>query len=141
MPKPTTLHLSPRRLEQINAIAVALGVTATEAVAHMIRKEIAAGTIPGDIPGFAVKADAGSIAVRIDDGELATYSADAAREIAASIRGTVAGEASIFSTKNRFSFIRVGRGFKLRVPLSGSEVSMTGDLALDLADQIEKAAA
>jgi hypothetical protein len=139
--KPTTLHLSPRRLAQINAIADALGVTATEAIAHMIRKEIAAGVIPAGVPGFVVKADQSGVTVCIDNGEPAVYGSEAARNLIASMRGVVAGEASIFSVKDHFSFVRVGRGFKLRAPLSGPEVSMTGDLALDLADQIEQAAA
>ncbi len=141
MSKPDSLRLSHRRLAQINAIADALSMSATEAIAHMIRKEVVAGTIPAEISGFGVKAEGGSVVIRIDDGEAIAYPAEAAREIVSSIRDTVAGGASIHSMKNDYSFIRIGRGFKLRVPLRGEEVSMTGDLALDLADLIEKAAA
>lgn len=139
--KPDSLRLSHRRLAQINAIADALDVSATEAIAHMIRKEVAAGTIPAEIPGFVVKPEQGGVSIRLDDGERVIYSAEAAREMAATIRETVAGQASVFNVKNNYSFIRIGRGFKLRVPLSGPEVSMTGDLAVDLAGQIAKAAA
>lgn len=141
MNKPDSLRLSHRRLAQINSIADALGVSATEAIAYMIRKEVAAGTIPADIPGFVVSSANGSVAISIDDADPAALSVDAARALAGSIRGTVAGEASQFSVKDGYSFIRIGRGFKLRVPLSGEEVAMTGDLAIDLADQIERAVA
>jgi len=139
--KPDSLRLSPRRLEQLQAIAGALNLSVTEAIAHMIRKEVAAGTIPAGVPGFNVSKEADGVAIQIDDGPAATYSAEGALALAATIRGTVDGEASVFSVKHGHSFIRVGRGFKLRVPLSGPEVSMTGDLALDLAEQIEQAAA
>ncbi|MFF0949376.1 hypothetical protein ACFYE9_17390 [Rhizobium leguminosarum] len=107
----------------------------------MIRKEVAAGTIPAGVPGFVAESDGNAVSIKIDDAAPVVYTVEAAREIVASIRGTVEGEASIFSVKNNFSFVRIGRGFKLRAPLSGAEVSMTGDLAIDLADQIEKAAA
>jgi len=139
--KPDSLRLSPRRLEQLQAIAGALNLSVTEAITHMIRKEVTAGTIPAGVPGFNVRKEAADVAIQIDDGPAVTYSVEGARALASTIRGTVEGEASVFSVKNGFSFIRVGRGFKLRVPLSGPEVSMTGDLAIDLAEQIEQAAA
>lgn len=139
--KPDSLRLSPRRLEQLHAIAGALNLSVTEAVAHMIRKEVAAGTIPAGVPGFNVSKGTDSVAIQIDDGPAATYTVEGARALAATIRGTVDGEASVFSVKHGYSFIRLGRGFKLTAPMPGPEVSMTGDLAIDLADQIEKAAA
>lgn len=141
MSKPSSLRLSHRRLAQINSIADTLGMSATEAVAYMIRKEVAVGTIPADVPGFVVSGAKGCVVIGIDDREQVALPLDAARALAGSLRGTVAGEASAFSVKDDYSFIRIGRGFKLRMPLSGEEVSMTGDLAIDLADQIERAVA
>ncbi|MBP2446388.1 hypothetical protein [Rhizobium leguminosarum] len=141
MSKPDSLRLSPRRLEQLHAIAGALGLSVTETITHMIRREIAAGTIPAAVPGFAVKKEADGVSIQIDNGPGKTYSVEGARALAATIRGTVAGEVGVFSVKHGYSFIRLGRGFKLSSPMPGSEVSMTGDLAIDLAEQIEKAAA
>jgi len=139
--KPDSLRLSPRRLEQLHGIAGALNLSVTEAVAHMIRKEVTAGTIPAGVPGFHVSKEGDGVAIQIDDGPAKTYSVDGARALAAAIRGTVAGEASVFSVQHGYSFIRLGRGFKLAAPMPGPEVSMTGDLAIDLAEQIDMAAA
>ncbi|MBX5023045.1 hypothetical protein [Rhizobium lentis] len=140
MSKPDSLRLSPRRLEQLHAIANALDLSVTEAVTHLIRREIAAGTIPAAIPGFNVHRVADGILIQIDDGPSKTYSVESARALASTLRGTVAGEAGVFSVQHGYSFIRLGRGFKLTAPMPGPEVSMTGDLAIDLAEQIEKAA-
>jgi hypothetical protein len=139
--KPESLRLSSRRVEQLHAIAGALDLSVTEAIAYMIRKEIAAGTIPANVPGLDVTSTSSGIVIRLDDGEPATYDTDGARDMAGSIREVIAGGTSVFNMRIGFSFVRIGRGFKLRAPLAGPEVSMTGDLAFDLADQIEKAAA
>lgn len=140
MSKPDSLRISPRRLEQLNAIAKALDLSVTETIAHMIRKEVAAGTIPASIPGFVVQKVAAGVSVQIDDGPEKTYDAEAARALAGTIRATVSGEPAVFSIRHGYSFVRIGRGFKLTAPLPGPDVSMTGDLALDLADLIESAA-
>jgi len=137
--KPDSLRISPRRLEQLNAIAKALDLSITEAIAHMIRKEVAAGTIPAGIPGFVVRKVGDDVSIQIDDGPEKTYSVEAARALAGTIRATVSGEPGVFSIQHGFSFIRIGRGYKLTAPLPGPEVSMTGDLALDLAGLIEDA--
>lgn len=140
MNKPDSIRISPRRLEQLNRIADAHGMSATEAISYFINAEIAAGTIPATIPGFVIKPVPGGVFIRLDEGEEITVPAETARAIAKAIRGVIDGEPGVVSITGNYSCIRAGRGYKVRIPFSSPEVSMTADLAEDLAGLIEKAA-
>lgn len=141
MSKSDSIRLSPRRLEQLHAIADVLRMPVTETIAHMIRKEIAAGTISADIPGFVVLMSGNGVALQIDDRPAAIYSIESAHALVANIREVVAGGKATVSMKHDHAFHRMGKGYRLLPSMSGEGVAMTGDLALDLADLIEKAAA
>lgn len=139
--KPATIKLSPRRLDQLKAIGAARDLSVTDAIAFMIRDQIAAGTIPADIPGIIVrKVDAG-VSITADDHAPANYSNESARELASTIRAVVEGGSGVVNMDHRFAVFRRGTGFKIALPFPGPETVFTADLALDLAGLVEQAAA
>lgn len=135
------IRVQNRRIDQLKAIAAARNISVADTIGHMIRQEVAAGTIPANIPGIIIKrADAG-VSVQLDDGPVKVLSFKAAASLAGAIRGSVAGGGIITGPTFGYSIEPRGRGFKLYVPWPGEGVSLSGDLALDIADQIEQAAA
>ncbi len=140
MIKSDSLRIPPRRLEQLRAIGEALQLTTADAVAYMIRKEIAAGTIPPGIPGIAIKKVADGVSIQIDDGPVKNLPGDAARGFAVAIRNAVAGKAGTVNMDDGYMFMARGVGFKLAAPWPGEEHSLSRDLALEIAGLIEQAA-
>ena len=138
----TALKLPHRRLEQLKAISAALGVTTVDVISHMIRKEVAAGTIPANLPGIVVEREIGGVAIQIDEAPRRVMSADVARAFAGVIRGvadrTAGGEINM---DHNYMVVRRGTGIKIAVPMTAGETSFTNDMARDLADMIEKVAA
>ncbi|UVC10178.1 hypothetical protein IHQ71_06115 [Rhizobium sp. TH2] len=141
---PTNLKLPPRRLDQLKAIGDKLGLSVADTVAHLIRKEIAAGTIPDTIPGILVEKVKDGVKVAIDNGEARTFPKEAAVSFAQTIRGVVDGNQPTTIGLNKgsdYAVIRRGTGYKIMVPFPGKDNSFSGDLARDFADLIERAAA
>lgn len=139
MIKSDVVRIPPRRLEQLRAIARVLGLSVADTIAHMIRKEVAAGTIPASIPGVVVKSIDGGMSIQIDDGPVAMLSPAGAHALASTIRSAVAGKAGVVNLDHHFMFMRRGAGYKLAAPFPGEEHSLSGDLALDIAELVEKA--
>lgn len=140
MLKSDVLRIPPRRLEQLRAIGGVLHLSVADTVAHLIRKEVAAGTIPAGIPGIVIKKVAGGVSIQIDDGPAKSFSSDAARGIVAAIRNAVAGKAGTVNMDEGYMFMARGAGFKLAAPWPGEEHSLSRDLALEIAGLIEQAA-
>lgn len=140
------LKLPPRRIDQLKALSATLGLSVADTVAHMIRKEIAAGTIPDSLPGILVeKVDAG-VKIAIDDGEARTMSREDALGFAQAIRGAIAGEprdmlGMTTTGQTDYAVLRRGTGYKIIVPFPGRDNNFSADLARDFAALIEKTAA
>ena len=140
---PITVRLDPRRLDQLKAIGTAMNLSNAGVISALIREKIAAGVIPANIPGVVIQKVADGVSVQMDDGPAKTLSAEGALELVETIRGVVAGEPTHagVSLKHGFAVERRGTGYYLSIPFPGSKASFPGDLALDLAELIEKAAA
>lgn len=139
MIKSDVIRIPPRRLEQLRAIGGALNLSVADAVAHLIRKEVAAGTIPAGIPGIAIKKVDDGVSIQIDDGPAKTLSNGAAWDFVAAIRSAVAGKAGTVNMDEGYMFMARGAGFKLAAPWPGEEHSLSRDLALEIAGLIEQA--
>jgi hypothetical protein len=133
------VRIPPRRLEQLRTIAGVLQLSVADTIAHMIRKEVAAGTIPAAIPGIEVRPVDDGVSIQIDDGPVANLSHAAARALASIIRDAVAGNSGVINLDHHYMFMRRGAGYKLAAPFPGKEHSLSGDLALDIAELIERA--
>jgi hypothetical protein len=134
------LRLPPRRLDQLKALSAALNLSLADTVGHLVRKEIAAGTIPDTIPGIVVKRVGDKVSVAVDDHSAASYSLDTARKLATTIRAVIDGAPGEMNVMLNFGVIRRGTGMKLFLPLGGPETILSPDLASDLADLIDKTA-
>ena len=140
------IKIPARRLEQLKAIGGELGLSVADTVAHMIRKEIAAGTIPASLPGITVEKVTGGVKVAIDDGEARVMNQTDALAFAAAIRSAIAGEPRDIlgmtpGGQTDYAVLRRGVGLKIIVPFPGLDNSFSVDLARDFADLVEKAAA
>lgn len=143
MPTPATmLRLDPRRLEQLKAVASASGTSSAALIGELIRGKIAAGVIPAGIPGVTISKTRSGINVELVEGEIKSLKPDFARAFANRIRAVVNGddESTVFPNEG-VAVVRQGAGFKIAAPFPGKGVAFPADLALDLADLIEEAAA
>ena len=139
-PTSPMLRLPPRRLDQLKALSAALNLSLADTVGHLVRKEIAAGTIPDTIPGIVVKRAGDKVSVTVDDHPAVSYSFDTARKLATTIRAVIDGAPGEMNVMLNFGVIRRGTGMKLFLPLGSPETILSPDLAGDLADLVDKAA-
>ena len=144
---PASIRLSPRRLEQLKAIGSALNLSVTDTISHMIRKEIAAGTIPDTIPGIVISNVGDCLAITMDHGG-SLFTKEHARNIALTIRDVADGKPGVVNLDVGFGVVRQGSGIKVMIPFAGPGSSrfneakaFSTDLARDLARLIEEAAA
>lgn len=135
------IRVQNRRIDQLKAIAAARNISVADTIGHMIRQEVAAGTIPANIPGIIIKRMDAGVSIQLDDGPVKVMSLKSAANLAEAIRDSVALGRKIVGTTCGYAIEPRGRGFKLSVPDPGEGISLSGDLALDIADQIEQAAA
>lgn len=137
----TSLRLPPRRAAQLKAISTALSLPLSDTIGHLIRREIAAGTISDDIPGIVVERVDLGVSITIDEHPAAIYSVEDARDLANTIRQVAAGGTGIVNMQRRFAVYRKGSGIKLALPFPGPETAFPADIVRDLATLIDKATA
>jgi hypothetical protein len=136
----TMLRLPPRRLEQLKAIARAIGQSGSDTVASMIREKIAAGVIPDAIPGIVIDKVPGGVLIQIDDVPRHVMNLDDAEALVTAIRATIARKISgEMNVDHDFMVMNRGGALKIAVPMTAKGSPFTPDLANDLADLIEKA--
>lgn len=139
MIKSDVVRVPPRRLEQLRAIGAKLNLSVADTIAHMIRKEVLAGTIPAQIPGIIITKVENGVSIQIDEGPAKVMRTASARYLVQVIRDAVAGKSGVIDMDHGFMFMRRGAGYKLSIPFGGEEHSLSRDLALELADLIELA--
>lgn len=137
----TMLRLPPRRFGQLKAISAALNLPLSDTIGHLIRREIAAGTIPDHIPGIVIARVDRGVSITVDEHPPAIYGAQEARELATTIREVAAGGSGVVNMQRRFAVYRKGSGIKLSLPFPGPETAFPADIVRDIATLIEKAAA
>lgn len=149
----TVVRIPLRRHEQLKLLADKLGLSMADAVAHMLKQQVAAGVLPAGVPGIEVKSDGEAVVLRVDENQPARFSRDIAKQMAEGLRGVAdfsllnaqklgrsAGIPWEFRPADNYSIARQGSGIRFGAPFGGKAVMLTPDLARDLADQIEQAA-
>lgn len=147
---PTHISLPNERAEQLRMIARAKNQTIPEVIADFVRAEIAKGTIPADIPGIdvtktgpeiVVKAASG-FEVKIPLGEGPTL-ADLLRESGKLTPSDPERKARWLEGLGALTGVavkRAGNGVKIVSPITKREFPLNLDVAVDLANQIDKTA-
>lgn len=149
-PTANTVRLDPRRLAQLKAVAEAIDTTSAGVISQWLRSCVENGVIGPEIPGITIDKVPAGLTVTIDDASPVTLDAEMAGKVVASLRlaiktgaGTIEPAATV-----PYGVVKKGVGIRLMLPLAGNGVkqfeewpSFPVDLAEDLADLIEKAAA
>jgi len=136
-----TIKLPAERVEQLKAIGDVLGLSIADTVGHLIRAEIARGTISDALPGITIDRDGDRIIMTIDGPRRHFLPLDTAKAIAAQLRKLVAPgkDGGTIDLDANWTAYRVGNG--IRVGFSDSVVkTLSRDVAVDLARLIEAAA-
>lgn len=141
LPQLPSIKLPAERITQLKDIAAALGLSSpAEVVGHMVRAEIAKGTIPDTLPGVNITATAEGVAIALDDQPAAHYGKAEALNLATVLDHAANGGRSLIDLDADFIVARVGNGIKVNVPLAGQDRMLSRDLARDLARLIRSAA-
>ena len=128
------------RLDQLKAIGGALGLSIADTVGHLIRAEIARGTIPDAMPGVIIRRNKTSVRIQLDDQTPHTYGIEQARGLAATIRDVVdGGYATMLNLDVDCLIERGGNGIKLRIPYASDVKIVSRDVARDIARLIDAA--
>lgn len=146
---PTHIRLSPERIHQLTRIAEAKGLTVADLIADYIRREIAAGVIPADIPYVEVEAGDERLTIRAPDFEAAVPVQEVPaliqrlRDINAHAAAKDAGRSHrMFEAAAALSgiqLVRMAGGVRLKSPITGETYPLASGLAEDLADQVARA--
>ena len=140
---PINVRLDPRRLEQLRAIGAVMGLSNAGVISAMIREKIAAGIIPDIIPGITIRKTENGVAIGLHSTDVHPLTDEGARALVYAIRGVVNGSTSptLVNMDHVFMVQKQGTGFKIAIPFGSDGVAFPSDLALDLADLIERTAA
>lgn len=133
----TVIRLPVERADQLRAIAQAHGLTLVETIERWIAQEIAAGTIPPDLPGVVIRIDPkGKGGMTLREAML-NLDAEEARAMAGRLRQMARN--SLKSYQAEFARLsRKGTGIVVTDP-EGRKFAASPAIALDLADQIDRA--
>ena len=138
-----TVQLPTERLEQIKAIGSALGLSIADTLGHLIRGEIAKGTITDALPGVSIHRDDASVAIAFDDSAPLKLDLDGAKALAETVKDyTNAGKLQkLLNLDHNFIVERKGNGVKVTIPLTeGSTKNFSVDVARDFARLVNEAA-
>ena len=137
----TTITIATERHHQLTAISKSLNLSMGEIIARLVRTEIAAGTIPAELPGIKVERLADTVCITIDDNSATTYTKADAAELADAIERASSGQAiNLLDLDSNFAVERRGNGVKVSVPLTGTARAFSRDVAADLAQMVRAAA-
>jgi hypothetical protein len=140
MARNVPLHIPPERAEQLRLISIALGgFTISETLGHLIRGEVAKGTIAATVPGYDIKREGERVSIRTAAWEKELTTKDALRLVAA-VRGILT-PGNAFLPVAGLSVRRLGHGIKLRDSDNGAEQIIAVSLGDELATAIEAVAA
>jgi hypothetical protein len=139
-----TLQLPTERLQQIKNIGAVLGLSIADTVGHLIRAEVARGTIPDALPGINLARKGNVVVVGLDDETISTFSLSAARSLADTVAEfTVAEKAmqKLYNLDHDFMVERKGNGIKVTIPaMNGITKAFSFDVARDFARLVKEAA-
>lgn len=139
------IGLPVERIKQLELIAKAKGTTIPNLIGDYIRTEIAAGTIPADIPGIEVvkapdsitiRAQGVSVVIPMGEGQTVADLLRTASEVSDPARKKrwLEGAAALSGVRVK----RAGNGIKVISNTTGNEFPLSLSVATDVADQIER---
>ncbi|MFG6081411.1 hypothetical protein ACEUZ9_002031 [Paracoccus litorisediminis] len=141
------IRLPAERIEQLRLIAEAKKQTVADVITGFIRAEIAAGTIPAEVPGIDVK-KAGSVITIKANGFEVDLPSDQGPTVAELLRGAAALDPNDKERKRLWlegaaalsgiAVKRAGNGVKIVSPFTGREFPLNLNVAADLGDQIDR---
>jgi hypothetical protein len=135
------VKVPPERLDQLKAIAAALDLSLSDTIGHLIRAEIAKGTIADAIPGAIIKRTKGGVRVQLGDQPVRTYTVANALSIAEMIRDVIEGKmGGWLNVDCDFRVELRGNGVVLYADTRGEPKIVSRDVARDIARLIEAAA-
>jgi len=138
-----TLQLPTERLEQIKAIGSALGLSIAATLGHLVRGEIAKGTIADTLPGVSIQRNEGGVVIGFDDDGRQQFDLDGAKSLAALVNDyTGAGKlAKLINLDHNFMVERQGNGVKVTILFpAGVTKNFSFDVARDFARLVSEAA-
>ena len=150
-----SIRVPRERMAQVDAIAKKRGLSYADLIGFWIEREIAEGTISGDVPGVTVRREADQIVIEMGD-----ITRSLSREVASAFAGDIRGVSDLArrmakslgglapngvakSTAEALGGLEVkkrGRGVKLIDSQTGAERTVSPSVAEDIARLIEKAA-
>lgn len=135
-----TVKLPAQRIDQLKLIGRALGHAAiADTVGHLIRSEIARGTIPNAIPGIEVKSiDRESVGIDFGDDPV-IFTTEIAAQLADELVKASDGGLINMSVGGDYSITRRGNAVVVAVPADGPRRTLNRDLARDLSNLISAA--
>ena len=138
---PEIIQIPTERHAQLKALASKLGLTINDTLGHLIRQEIAKGTIPDTIPGFVLEAASGGVQVGFENEPFVSLTRDAALSLADTIETIVRGDLKsiLNADAGLIEVTRVGTGIKIALFHGGSRV-VSRDVARDIAGIVRRAA-
>ncbi len=141
MQKPYMIQLPYERGEQMKAILAAKETTVVAYLSDLIRREIAAGTIPDGIPDFEIKASGDGFLLGFSDGLKERMSRENTKKLADTIYEAATADKKFSETQidRHFVVARAAGSVKVTIPANGITRRFNSDIAEDLARQIDRA--
>ena len=148
------LNIPVERIDQLRRIGKSLNLSLVDVIGHLVRKEIAAGTIKADLPGISIAGTVTGVTLGFD-GEVVNLTASQAIALADSVTSlangsSAGGELRAFvasqGPKNlglrKPDPVRADRrGISVRLTVGESTRAFALDVARDLARLLRNAAA
>jgi hypothetical protein len=138
------IKIPDERAAQLKTLADNEGITVTDLLGRFINREIKAGRLPDETPGFRFKRQDHKVYVEIDGVKATPISCDDARSLAKHLERVAKGGGAFLDmdTPGQPEVGRVGTGIYLKFSGAGANGRrvMAPSVALDVARQIRRAA-
>jgi hypothetical protein len=121
------------RAEQLNALAEVYGrISIADTVGVLINREIAAGRLPDELPGFEIIRRGDEVSLKATGVFQVTFPSEAAKLLAALLRDERPQWMSILDPDLMLVITRRGSGLKIRAATSLAEKTLSLSVARDL---------
>lgn len=136
------VSLPPERFLQLQEVAEAFGgVSMATAIGRMVRAMADQGLVPHHLPGVKINALSDEVVVTLENAKPFGLTREGAHTFAVALRKAADHEHKFSKlTDHDYTVARVGQGVSFRLGAEGGQKLMGADLAVDLAELIEKAA-
>lgn len=131
------VRLPRERVDQLRALSKALDIPISDVIGRMIRREIADGTIPSDIPGVQVALVGEMLSVQLEGGMAVSMTTDSAMGLADTLaRVAKPGRREIVLDLDAGGVEIEHIGTAVRLKVGGTQKAFSRDVTRDIADLI-----